>query len=97
MSWQTGVEHTRSQANGLAQMAQDGPAQMAQGQSLDLGESADDDARDCGVNSGNGTELQWTSPVTIMNSSVTMTVENKARQLTSSTMSTLTSLTVTLS
>eukprot|EP00971_Amphidinium_carterae_P348489 6490519-Amphidinium_carterae.1 len=28
---------------------------------------------------GNGTELQWTSPVTIMQSSVAMTLENDGR------------------
>eukprot|EP00971_Amphidinium_carterae_P174628 3461696-Amphidinium_carterae.1 len=30
-------------------------------------------------NAGNGTELQWTSPVTIMHSSVTITLENDGR------------------
>eukprot|EP00971_Amphidinium_carterae_P328103 6459820-Amphidinium_carterae.1 len=29
-------------------------------------------------NAGNGTELQWSSPVTILHSLVTMTVENEA-------------------
>eukprot|EP00971_Amphidinium_carterae_P166550 3300783-Amphidinium_carterae.1 len=29
-------------------------------------------------NNGTGTDLQWTSPVTIMHFSVTMTVENEA-------------------
>eukprot|EP00971_Amphidinium_carterae_P341344 6480103-Amphidinium_carterae.1 len=66
-----GVEHNHTQAT-LHRWHRDnhmphGPDEPAQQMTMRVNSA------------GNGTDLQWTSPVTIMHSSVTMPVENEAR------------------
>eukprot|EP00971_Amphidinium_carterae_P348666 6490619-Amphidinium_carterae.1 len=69
------VRHGR-QWRGAQPQSGNGATPLAQRQSHGLDESADGNS--CN-NAGNGTELQWTSPVTIMHSSATMTLANDGR------------------